>query len=49
VLAWVASGPAGPGRLAEVGPQGRAVGAAGGVEVAVGCAVALGVAALRAR
>lgn len=49
VLAWVASGPAGPGRLAEVGPQGWAVGAAVGVEVAVGCAVALGVAALRAR
>ena len=41
VLCGFASGPAGPGRFAEVGPQWWLVGPAAGVEVAVAAAVAL--------
>ena len=41
VLAWLASGPAGPGRMAVVGPSVWPVTAAVALEVAVGCAVVL--------
>lgn len=40
LLGWLASGSAGPGRLAEVGPVGWAVGLAVALEVFAGCAVA---------
>jgi hypothetical protein len=36
VLAWAGGGPAGPGRLAQVGPQPLLTGAALGLEVALG-------------
>jgi Family of unknown function (DUF6350) len=39
VLAWLSGGPAGPGRLAEVGPHPLLAGAAMGVEVLIGAVV----------
>ncbi len=41
VLAWFASGPAGPGRMAQVGPSPLLVGAAIAGEVAAGCVLAV--------
>ncbi len=41
LLAWAASGSAGPGRLADVGPDGVSVGVWAGVELAVSITVGL--------
>jgi hypothetical protein len=40
-LAWLSGGPAGPGRLAEVGPDPALTGLAAGLEVLVGATVAV--------
>ncbi|GAB7192415.1 hypothetical protein NUM3379_31240 [Kineococcus sp. NUM-3379] len=44
-LAWAASGPAGPGRMAEVGPQPLLTGFVTGAGVAVGMLLAVGLTA----
>ena len=41
LLAWASSGAAGPGRLAEIGPDGVAVGVWGGLELAASITVGL--------
>ncbi|WP_146099424.1 DUF6350 family protein [Kineococcus xinjiangensis] len=49
VLSWLASGPAGPGRMAEVGPEPLLAAVAAGAEVSLGMLLAVGGAAAVAR
>jgi hypothetical protein len=43
VLSWLSGGPAGPGRLAQIGPSPWQVGLAVGIEVGLGALLAVGV------
>jgi hypothetical protein len=42
VLGWMSAGPAGPGRLAQMGPSSWQLGLAAGVEVGIGAALVVG-------